>query len=171
VFGSNFIPVAHMIKCQYFFDTPLIVTGRYVNNFTLECDLPPPPTDITPFNELRIVVEVSLNDGVQYTKDGLVFTYRHNEIMSHMYPLRGFTYGNTYLTIGYQYFYDKSSIRQMCRFSTLDEKHHFTTRIITFDDKFVYCYTPPAYLISENLRYSGGQVRVRISSNNRDFSD
>ena len=35
----------------------------------------------------------------------------------------------------------------------------------------MYCYTPPAYLISETLARLGGEVNVRISSNNRDFSD
>jgi hypothetical protein len=35
----------------------------------------------------------------------------------------------------------------------------------------VYCYTPPAYLISQSLAQFGGEVYVRISSNNRDFSD
>jgi len=69
---------------------------------------------------LRIIVEVSLNAGIQYTSDGLIFTYRLKDMMSYMYPLRGFTYGNTYLTIGYTYFYDRYSIRQMCRFETLD---------------------------------------------------
>lgn len=54
-------------------------------------------------------------------------------MMSYMYPLRGFTYGNTYLTIGYTYFYDRYSIRQMCRFETLDGKQTFDTRIVSFD--------------------------------------
>ncbi len=94
-------------------------------------------------------IEISLNRGVQFTTDGLVFTYRVPDIMTHMYPLRGFTFGNTYLTIGYEYFYDKSSIRQVCKFiNKANQSESFSTRIISFDDKFVYCYTPPAYLIS-----------------------
>ena len=56
-------------------------------------------------------VEISLNRGVQYTTDGLVFTYRIPDIMSSIYPPRGFIFGNTYLKIGYAYLYDKSSIR------------------------------------------------------------
>jgi hypothetical protein len=72
--------------------------------------------------------------------------------MSHMYPTRGFTFGNTYLTIGYDYFYDKSSIRQVCQFTYVaNTLESFSTRIISFDDQFIYCYTPPAYLISKTL--------------------
>jgi hypothetical protein len=66
------------------------------------------------FNEVRMKVEISLNKGIQFTSDGLLFTYRHKDKMTYMYPERGFTFGNTYLTIGYEYLYDKSSIRQVC---------------------------------------------------------
>lgn len=59
----------------------------------------------------------------------------------------------------------------MCKFITLDESKSFATRIISFDDEYVYCYTPPTYLIDEAMRNNGGLVNVRISSNNRDFSD
>lgn len=117
-------------------------------------------------------VEISLNKGIQFTTDGLIFTYRHKDIMSHMYPTNGFTFGNTYLTIGYKYFYDKSSIRQVCNFTYIaNQSESFSTRIISFDEDFVYCYTPPAYLISQTLAQLGGDVYVQISSNNRDFSD
>lgn len=43
VFGVNFMPVGHLIQCKLFFETPLVVTGRYLNNHTVECDIPPPP--------------------------------------------------------------------------------------------------------------------------------
>lgn len=134
-------------------DGEVIVIGNYINNQTIEC-LVPPLARNSPwkFNEVRMRVEVSLNRGVQFTNDGLVFTYRVKDIMSHMYPTRGFTFGNTYLTIGYDYFYDKSSIRQVCQFTYVaNTAESFSTRIISFDDQFIYCYTPPAYLISKTL--------------------
>lgn len=171
ILGTNFIPVDHLIQCKLHYDTPLVITGRYINNHTLECDLPPPPVTVVPGSEYRMVIEISLNGGVQYTNDGFVFTYRPKDIMTHVYPQIGFTYGNTYLTISYGYLYDRFSIRQTCRFSSKDWSMQYTTRIISFDDKFVFCFTPPAYLISEALRTSGGDVRVQISSNNRDFSE
>ena len=104
-------------------------------------------------------VEISLNKGIQFTSDGLLFSYRHKDKMTHMYPERGFTFGNTYLTIGYEYLYDKSSIRQVCQFTNVaNSSESFSTRIISFDEYFVYCYTPPAYLVSKTLAQSGGQV-------------
>ena len=136
-----------MIQCQYYFEDyylangtltngEIIVIGKYINNQTIECIVPPPTRNIpTKFNEVRMRVEISLNRGVQFTNDGLVFTYRVKDIMSHMYPKRGFTFGNTYLTIGYDYFYDKSSIRQVCQFTyTANSSESFSTRIISFDD-------------------------------------
>ena len=131
--GSNFVSLDHLITCKLHFDTPIVVIGRYINNYTLECDMPPPPVTPSPGQELRIIVEVSLNAGIQYTFDGLIFTYRLRDMMSYMYPARGFTNGNTYLTIGYQYFYDRYSIRQMCRFETSDGSKTFDTRIVSFD--------------------------------------
>ncbi len=60
----------------------------------------------------------------------------------------------------------------MCNFTNkANLSESFSTRIISFDEDFVYCYTPPAYLISSSLAKNGGEVYVRISSNNRDFSD
>ena len=82
--------------------------GHYINNYTISCDLPPPQIQPTPFNELRIVVEISLNGGIDSTTDGLQFTYRHKDVMNFIYPERGFTFGNTYLTIGFSYFYDRT---------------------------------------------------------------
>lgn len=43
VIGTNFLPVDHLLKCKLFFSPPIEVTGRYINNHTLECDLPPLP--------------------------------------------------------------------------------------------------------------------------------
>ena len=59
----------------------------------------------------------------------------------------------------------------MCKFITLDGSKYFSTRIISYDSKFVYCYTPAAYLIDPGMLTNGGIVNVRISSNNRDYSD
>jgi len=48
VIGRNFVSLDHLITCKLFFDPPIVVIGRYISNFTLECDLPPPPVTPSP---------------------------------------------------------------------------------------------------------------------------
>ncbi len=65
-----------MVQCQFYYedyilpngtnaDGEVIVIGKYINNQTIEC-LVPPLARNTPwkFNEVRMRVEVSLNRGV-----------------------------------------------------------------------------------------------------------
>lgn len=61
----------------------------------------------------------------------------------------------------------------MCKFISSENgsSKFFETRIISYDSKYVYCYTPAAYLIDTAMSINGGIVNVRISSNNRDYSD
>lgn len=90
--------------------------------------------------------------------------------MTSLSPGWGFVSGNTFLKIGFSYFYDTSSLRAVCKFS-LNGTKSMVTRIIQYDATHVYCFTPPAYLIDQGLYDNGGMVNVSISSNNRDFSN
>lgn len=111
MFGTNFLPVDHLLRCKLFFTPPIEVIGKYINNHTIDCDVPPLPINPTPGSEFKLVIEISQNGGIQYTKDGLYFIYRPKDNMTSLYPMRGFTYGNTFLRIGYSYFYDKVGLR------------------------------------------------------------
>jgi hypothetical protein len=91
--------------------------------------------------------------------------------MSSLTPVQGYVEGSTLLKIEYSYFYEPSSLRAVCKFTSLDGLNSHVTRIISYTSTYITCFTPPADLIDQVIYDNGGVVTVSISSNNRDFSD
>jgi hypothetical protein len=90
--------------------------------------------------------------------------------MTSISPELGFVNGNTYLRIGYAYFFNLTSNRAVCQFTSTISLTSVVTRIVSYDASYIYCFIPPAYQVDPALFPGGGAVQVRISSNNRDFS-
>ena len=127
--GVNFLPIYGQLFCKLKFTPELIVPATYLNNHTLSCDLPPPPSTVTlPFS---LVIEVSQNNGIQYSTDNIAFIYRPLDTMTSLDPVSGFVSGNTLLTIGYGYFYDVDSHRAVCVFEY--GTRQMVTRVIAVD--------------------------------------
>ena len=65
ILGNNFLPITDEIFCRLEYPSASLdfveIPAIYVNNHTLECDLPAPPTS-EPL-PLAVTIEVSFNEG------------------------------------------------------------------------------------------------------------
>jgi len=122
------------------------------------------------YNE-EVMIEISVNEGQQYTDFEHKFYYRELDSVASVSPSLGSVFGSTYLTLTYNIFFSTSGIDQAsCKFT--DGVTEVETRIVAIDTsaETVSCYTPPAELISTTLFSSGGSVSIYISSNSIDYS-
>mmetsp|Transcript_28699 Transcript_28699/g.27687 ORF Transcript_28699/g.27687 Transcript_28699/m.27687 type:complete len:776 (-) Transcript_28699:2828-5155(-) len=150
IIGEGYLPLENMIKCKLEFSTgDQIVDATFINNHTVSCDVPAPPASVTlPYS---LVIEISSMEGDQFSDNDVAFIYRELDVMSSLSPTYGYVSGNSYLTIGYSYFYDLTSNTASCRFTTVAAPIvSLESSIIDYDSvgQKVYCNTPPAYLFS-----------------------
>ena len=73
--GRNFVPLTNEMFCRVAFsDTEeTVISARYINNHTLSCDLPAPPSTIP--LPIAAPIEVSFNQGQQYTTSKVRFYF------------------------------------------------------------------------------------------------
>jgi hypothetical protein len=63
-----------------------------------------------------MVIEISSTDGDIYSSNNVAFVFRDLDIMVSLTPTEGYVTGNTYLTVGYSYFYDLNANTASCNF-------------------------------------------------------
>jgi hypothetical protein len=128
VHGNNYLPILGKLKCLLKAPSGnLIVDATYINNHTLECDIPPPTSSWTlPYS---MVIEVSSDGGDTYSSNNVAFIYRALDSLSggSISPLVGYVDGNTFITIKYSYCFDPSALTSSCKFTDLNSPYNSIT--------------------------------------------
>ena len=195
VHGHHFVPVAGETYCKVVFDADwtdhpdnavawgavvgqyIDIPARYINNHTVECDVPPPPATMDLPREASI--ELSFNRGQQYTSDHALFTYTPAESVVRIDPSRQYVMGNELVKVYTDYFFDPSAPTARCRFvysSDGEPDIEATANIIAYDAGGVYCYHPPASRFGfgadlMGLIGTGFTTALAVSSNGIDYSE
>lgn len=112
-----------------------------------------------------VPVEVSLNDGIDFTKNGVLYSYMLPPRIRQVQPASGPEDGSTQITIHGLNFY--SSLLTRCCFG--DNSHCSQGWMI--DITKISCSVPPVSMVGGNIESKRGAIRVPIllSLNGQDF--
>ena len=120
---------------------------------------------VSPSSSLQnyVTLEVSNNDGIDFSQNGLQFMFVETPVINYVYPQRGPETGSTTLMIGGLNFYN--SVDMTCLFFDDDgiEKGNVVKSPATWvSSSSLTCVSPP---------YRPSTVRVAISSNGQQHTD
>ncbi|DBA03616.1 TPA: hypothetical protein N0F65_006795 [Lagenidium giganteum] len=110
-----------------------------------------------------VVVEVSMNDGVDYSSNGVLFTYVRAPRIRLVTPLSGPASGNTLLRVWGMNFYGTQAVR--CCFG--DQFH--CTRAVRLSDFELRCKTPLTPVLASSAASATLKVPLLISFNGQDM--
>lgn len=118
---------------------------------------------VTPRNEFAeaILVQVSVNDGVDYSEDSLVYTYHPTPQFRRVTPAFGPSSGATLLTIQGLNFYNSKFIR--CCFG---DRHHCSRGFLVTRNQ-IKCRSPPAMTVIDSS--NSLLVPLLVTFNGQDF--
>jgi hypothetical protein len=127
--GNNFVNY-NSPKWKLLFQTPIIVDAVYYNDKGFKCDIPSlDPVYAKPYS---LPIEISLNDGIDYTDVGASYTYIDRDKINTLVTTAGTVKGNTDIEIIYDSFYNALSSRSQWVFELpSDPTKFFRTKIIS----------------------------------------